>query len=162
MTFCNIPKTWWAGIIVKVASEIWELPAHVWCQRKTYFLALFLSQLGYRPLQDLSHSPWLIFKFILLKNKIISWRAEGCSAPADVVFHAGGLLSCFFSSIYLSLDLFFGALSALYIMVAGLGQLMWCSCCRGWPQRVDTEVHIKGGDEQFSPSTKRKWDLESN
>uniref|UniRef100_A0A8C4HPP3 Leucine-rich repeat and IQ domain-containing protein 1 n=1 Tax=Dicentrarchus labrax TaxID=13489 RepID=A0A8C4HPP3_DICLA len=97
---------------------------------------------------------------------IVSWFSNSPppwgSAPADVIFHAGRLSSCFFSFIYLSLDLFFGACSALYIMVAGLGQLMWCSCCRGRPQCVDTEVHIKGGDEQFSASTKRKWDLESN
>lgn len=92
----------------------------------------------------------------------MSWRAEGCSAAADVIFQAGGLSSYFFPFVYLWLDLFFGARSALYIMVAGLGQLMWCSCCRGWPQCVDTEVHIKGGDEQFSASTKREWDLESN
>lgn len=68
----------------------------------------------------------------------------------------------FFPFIYLLLDLFFGAGSALYIMVAGLSQLMWCSCCHGRSVCVDTEVHIKGRDEQFSASTKRKWDLESN
>lgn len=55
----------------------------------------------------------------------------------------------FFHFIYLSLDLFFGARSGLYIMVAALGQLMWSSCCQGPSPSVDTEVHIKGADKRF-------------
>lgn len=56
----------------------------------------------------------------------------------------------FFSSIYLWLDLFFGARSGLYITVAALGQLMRCSCCQSPSPCVDAEVHIKGADEQFN------------
>lgn len=97
------------------------------------------SHLGYRPLQDLSHSPWLIFKFSLLKNKIISWRGWRLRCTSRCHFSCRPtVVPFFFLLLYLSLDLFFGACSALYIMVAGLGQLKGRSCRRGRPQCVDT------------------------
>lgn len=93
----------------------------------------------------------------LIDLQIDSVEKQGCFLEAASVLHTSRCrLSCsqtvvqLFSSIYLSLDLFFGACSGPYIMVAALGRPMCCSCCQGPSDCVDAEVHIKGADEQFN------------
>lgn len=141
----SLKKTWGTcDNVLSAENGLWffggDLPAPVWCQWKTYSPALppplcpptpSALILVTAPSSICLTLLWLILKFIPLKNKIVSWRAEGCAAQADVIFHAGPLWSCVFSPppppsfIYLLVDLFFGAKSALYIMVAAF-RASWC------------------------------------
>lgn len=96
----------------------------------------------------------------LIDLQICSAEKHGCFLEAASVLHPSRCrLSCSqtvvqpFAFFCLSLDLFFGACSGPYIMVAALGRPMCCSCCQGPSHCVDTEVHIKGADE---PSNRRK------
>lgn len=132
------------------------------CQKKTYILALFLPRLGYHPLLDVSLSPWLIFKCILLKNKIIS-----CSAPAAVIFHAGGLSSCFFCfSFPLRLPLagsfLWSVLSAVHhgsrFEPADAVQLLSWLASNVLTRRYTSKV----GMNNLAFPQRRKWDPESN
>ena len=82
------------------------------------------------------------------KNRIISCRAEGCSAPADVIFHAGSncrpVFFFFLSSpspVYLWLDLFFGASGGAVHHGGPVRDRLTGRSCRCSAEASDTPTH---------------------
>lgn len=131
----------------------------VWCHWSSFFFFLFsllpcLSLLWLLPPSEFVSLSLIDLQIYSLENQdhfLGGWMLLSSSrchfSLCDSVF--------FFPPFFnLFLDLFFGARSVLYIMVAGMGRLMWCSCCHGWFHCVDSEVHIKGRQDRFNKQKK--------